>query len=903
MKIIDVDYNNNGVCYSLRYKNKNIDFPLSVEDKLYRKILKTQDVTKLQLLEELWYQDYLQQLEDGVYLLNPDNIYLLDEEDYSRLELPTKQAKLELVESGNIGSDNYELFLECSVGGNRVGRYIRKSCYIITEFEEIHLSKGQYRIAELLDKFNKEKNIIKRGRNLAKIKKMALNSGVALSTFTESRDFYIAENIKANFEYENDQLISLLPEIDEVPLEVVEAIEEDFSQLSQMNIEGKPVKVFFDEASEKTFKNIRKNRKIEGINVPQFIENPMRYIPEDCEFDLGEFADRVKGFKIIKSKAIPTININPTDNQVGWFDVDLGYSLEIENKEENINIDEFELFNKLSKEAVERNENFIYFDNKWIKIDTKQYNQIVEEKERLEEEFPESKIPQNKLRTVLDIFDNIEGVEYDEKFKERKQQYLKSNTYYQIPNYFKGVLKNYQDEGYQFLRNQYEKKQGALLADDMGLGKTVQVICLLSYLKEKELINPAIIVMPASLIDNWSEEIKKFCPYIKDEGIYTHQGAKRYKDIEVISKFDIVLTTYETLARDQMILGKIKWKVMVCDESQKIKNFKTLAASAIKAMNVEYKIAMTGTPVENRLSELWSIVDFVQPGLLKNYNFFKKHYEEPIQENIEANKGLTQELINTIELIFLRRTKEEVLAKELPEKKNHKNEVLFTPMQKDMYLEIVDALKNEENNLAVISVIQKLIMLCGHPSIFEEENISSKKLLSESNKLKYTIDLLNTISKLGDKVIIFTSYKKLQQILRKVIFEKFGIDAKIINGEVAKGRVEEVNRFNNTKGFNVMILSPKAAGVGLNITGANHVIHYTREWNPAIEAQATDRVYRIGQTKQVNVYYPICKSEGMVTVEEKLDMLLEGKKKLMENVIIPSGLEIDAIEFKEALIS
>ena len=221
--------------------------------------------------------------------------------------------------------------------------------------------------------------------------------------------------------------------------------------------------------------------------------------------------------------------------------------------------------------------------------------------------------------------------------------------------------------------SQYDAQMGSLLADDMGLGKTAQVIAFMLHLRDLGKLKPALIVVPAVLIENWVSEIRKFGP--SDIYPYTHSGPQRYKSPDIINTYEVVITTYETLSRDQMIMGQIHWAFMACDETQKIKNFRTLAACAVKAMNADCRIAMTGTPVENRLGELWSIVDYVQPGLLKEYTWFKKEFEEPIQLHKENAEEKTAELVDLINPIFLRRLKENVLVG-LPEKYEKKYEVM-----------------------------------------------------------------------------------------------------------------------------------------------------------------------------------------------------------------------------------
>jgi len=301
------------------------------------------------------------------------------------------------------------------------------------------------------------------------------------------------------------------------------------------------------------------------------------------------------------------------------------------------------------------------------------------------------------------------------------------------------------------------------------------------------------------------------------------------------------------------------------------------------------------------LSELWSIVDFVQPGLLDGYKTFKQTYETPISINSEDKDCLVDKLVTQLNPIFIRRTKEDVLSDALPKK-----EELVVPIEIDyasenFYRMIISDIGSEKQ--MILATITKLLMLCSHPKLVAGGDIleGANELIETSPKLAWTVETLDKIFQKNEKVIIFTKYTKMQAILRYVIYEKFGIDAKIINGDVTGNRAGMVDDFSRIQGASVLILSPRAAGVGLTITAANHVIHYTREWNPAVENQATDRAYRIGQNKPVTVYYPIIRASDFTTVEERLDELLASKRELMKSVIVPANLEIKIDEFADVL--
>jgi SNF2 family DNA or RNA helicase len=337
------------------------------------------------------------------------------------------------------------------------------------------------------------------------------------------------------------------------------------------------------------------------------------------------------------------------------------------------------------------------------------------------------------------------------------------------------------------------------------------------------------------------------------------------------------LTSYDTLKIDQLILGKIDFQSIICDEAQNVKSHSSQRSRALRAMKYEFRLAMTGTPVENSLEELWSIMDFVQPGRLGSLREFKRKYMET-----DDYEGLLRE----IKPFYLRRTKAEVLDDRMPRKYiNDPIQVEASPLQKDISHSMLQT--KETGQTAILNMITKLRQLYGHPGVVikDYENLPYKDI----PKLNALIEIVEKIKAKNEKVLIFTEFKGIHSILKRIFMKKYGISVPVIDGRT-KNRPLVVRQFNRTPGFGIMLLSPKAAGVGLTITSANHVIHYTRWWNPAVENQATDRAYRIGQTKDVFVYHIMTTDHHNFphgTVEELMHELLENKRELAENVIVP----------------
>ncbi|PUU86083.1 DEAD/DEAH box helicase, partial [Halanaerobium sp.] len=486
--------------------------------------------------------------------------------------------------------------------------------------------------------------------------------------------------------------------------------------------------------------------------------------------------------------------------------------------EEQIELSEFE---RLVKEAREKGEDYVLYNDNWVKVPKESEDFIAGAKE-VDKIKQNGRVNKEKLKYIFDIYENIDLLEYNEQMIDFRSQLQENGVVYQAPGLFKGELRPYQKRGYVWLHKLKNSKLGGLLADDMGLGKTIQVIALMASLKAENKLSPSLIVAPKSLLENWQHEIKKFSPKINK--VYIHLGGSRNKNSRVIKQSDVVLTTYSTLVSDQVLLGEIDWTILVCDEVQAIKNQSTLKAHAVKAQKAKLRLGLSGTPVQNTVADLWSIYDFVQPGLLGSFKEFKNNFVKPIEssntpEEYEKYEGMLKEKIQPV---FLRRTKEGELKDELPEKKDITKTIEMSQRQKERYKEIIEKEKNSKGRTH-LGTLQSLLQLSSHPALLDKDwNLkSAEELLHEGPKLKSVIKILSEVKKNNEKVLIFTTFKIMQLILQRVIREKFGLqEIPIINGD-SKQRLASVDRFNESDGFGCMILSPRAAGTGLNITGAN----------------------------------------------------------------------------------
>ncbi|HEY9060656.1 MAG TPA: DEAD/DEAH box helicase [Pseudobacteroides sp.] len=445
----------------------------------------------------------------------------------------------------------------------------------------------------------------------------------------------------------------------------------------------------------------------------------------------------------------------------------------------------------------------------------------------------------------------------------------------------KGVLRDYQATGVQWLRAMASYSFGGILADDMGLGKTLQVLAFMSAEKNRDL--PSIVVAPTSVVYNWKIEAEKFTPDLK---VTVINGTKERRTLQIMAlkDYDLGVTSYGALKNDIEDYKKIKFQYVFLDEAQNIKNPLTLNAGSVKELNANCRFAMTGTPIENRLSEIWSIFDFIMPGYLLSRSEFTSIYEEPITYGNDKKKE--EELSNLVKPFILRRLKKDVL-KELPEKLESQYFSEMAKEQKKLYVAYYKQVKNElkskiqdtgiENNrLEILAALTRLRQICAHPGTFLDDYKGG------SGKLDQALELIAESIGSGHSVLLFSQFTKLLKILRNELI-KNNINHYYLDGTMTPHeRVMEIDNFNSDIEA-VFLISLKAGGTGINLTKADIVIHFDPWWNPAVENQASDRAHRMGQKNVVNVYKLLTAG----TIEEKIARLQDRKKDLIESIIKP----------------
>ncbi len=543
---------------------------------------------------------------------------------------------------------------------------------------------------------------------------------------------------------------------------------------------------------------------------------------------------------------------------------------------------------------------------------------------------PQEQEKLGKKKTLI-LRANIEAIDYEE---QRREALL---AHPNEPAPLTGLnpdfsLLPHQCLGLAWLQHLYRSQtkhqvRGAVLADDMGLGKTFQLLAFMAWLvEENPNIEPMLIVAPVSLLENWKEEVEKFIrpsllPLLMAYGdtlaplrvpreaidvrLRAEDGLVRFLKPGWVGNAKLVLTTYETLRDLEFSFAAERWSVMVCDEAQRIKNPAAMVSRSAKKQNVGFKVACTGTPVENTLADLWCLFDFIQPGLLGALNDFGQRYRKPIEARNDEERARIEELRTRISPQILRRTKGEV-AKDLPEKiiVDSCRTLPLSTAQRNLYaMAINDFKKRNDPSVSVpfknhLGLLQYLRLLCTDPqryglTAFKPEPLQAYR--EKAPKLDWLLDKLKQIRADKEKAIIFCEFRNIQRLLQYYIEQELKIRPDIINGATsaasghAASRQKRIKAFQKHPGFMAIILSPLAVGFGVNIQAANHVIHYTRTWNPAKEDQATDRAYRIGQKKPVYVYYPVVTADDFSTFDVKLDQLLNKKRELAADMLNGSG--------------
>jgi SNF2 family DNA or RNA helicase len=448
------------------------------------------------------------------------------------------------------------------------------------------------------------------------------------------------------------------------------------------------------------------------------------------------------------------------------------------------------------------------------------------------------------------------------------------------------TLRPYQIRGYSWLAFLRRWGLGACLADDMGLGKTLQTLALLVRDREEGVTRPVLLVCPMSVVGNWSREAARFAPQLP---LMIHHGPTRAKTKAALkkaaAKVAVVLTSYGLLTRDRELFEPLSWSGVILDEAQTIKNPNTKTAQAARAITSDYRVALTGTPVENHVGDLWALGQFLNPGLLGTAAAFRRDFFTPIQRH--GDQAAAERLKKLTGPFLLRRLKTDpTVIRDLPAKIETTEFCTLTREQATLYAAVVNELgeaisgaEGIQRKGLVLAALSKLKQVCNHPAQFLGDRSA---IPNRSGKLTRLTQMLEELLDAGDKALVFTQFTEMGDIIRRHLQETFGREVLFLHGGTSrKQRDEMVERFQSAAGPPVFLLSLKAGGTGLNLTAATHVFHFDRWWNPAVEAQATDRAFRIGQRRTVQVHPFVCSG----TLEEKIDEMLARKREIAAAVV------------------
>jgi superfamily II DNA or RNA helicase/HJR/Mrr/RecB family endonuclease len=790
----------------------------------------------------------------------------------------------------------------------------------------------------------------------SQIKDLAEGVGAQLDEFLLRERVIVPSSIGLDLVVEPNNRISFAPKVDGVPQDAFreafmasDEIEEVYSMDDES---GGRVRVVLDEPQREVLKRMQCVRHLGGAAKSEALRDPAGVFDGvEGSVDIT-FGPRVQGVGDFPFVARPYLQgsstgifepESPEHSQSKKIDAGIKISRP-DGTEEDIKFssrDELLRFHHDVKSNWENGRGFVEFKGKTVPIDERLITTLGAQINYVSEKRTGPSEADKRSRKYLLIYTNEDQLEFEvpgevelTDFKVALPKSLES-----------GQLKEHQLFGLEWLqRNFCLQRNGCLLADEMGLGKTLQVLTFLAWaIEQGELAkgssdrdaapwDPILIVTPVTLLENetWIEDMRRFFvaqgsvfqPWLvlhgtrlreysrKDvEGRETEIGRPKL-DLEKLRQNRVIFTNYETVVNYQHSFAKMKDRlsIVVTDEAQEYKTPSTKISHALKSLSPRFRVACTGTPVETRLLDVWNIFDFLQPGqLLGSAKQFTDNFEKPTQESVgrEPRQSLStlrsRLRYGSRNAFVLRRDKRSLQG--LPKKHEHRLSCTLSLGQREWHLDLVQRAKEGGPNNHPFGLLQQLMLVYQHPSLIPRyDPPAPEKAIKDCPKLAETLAQIRNIRLRGEKVLLFARSLNMQDLLKRAIEFEFGIDVDILNGQVArrgstKGlkttRKDILARFKNVKGFNAIVLSPDVAGVGLTLTEANHVIHYGRWWNPAKEAQATDRVYRIGQTKDVHVYYLIATDpKGLFdTFDQKLDAVIERRRELASEFLAPMPSE------------
>lgn len=837
------------------------------------------------------------------------SIYLLDKDDRILLDIPKDYPfGLRLCANGILKDTTFSFKIEylTQVPDGKILNVEQCGYAIVVNGKTYLFNQKQFEFVDAVRAFNGipedcksfETNLI----FFEKIKALGKRCGCIFDSYLENENVFHPEKIRLTID-RDEEGFSIIPEIESDGNEGFKHSYEKNRKVPGVypiqKGNGERTRVVLTDSQKESLSELkRRGRRITSKEeVKEIIDHAIEFFDPD-QFDLSAlYSDRVIEIGVYKPRFYPFI----CPYKSCWV---AGATVETdENGTTKITVsDETELsdLNVAIDTAEQRGDDIIHYQGTIMGLEDAKYLSKLAERQISKKNEP---IELDEEGKVLIIKENAEQLDF-----EAKERNIETGDHYTlfIDPYLRKEfnLKDHQQEGVAWLQHLYiNKANGCLMADDMGLGKTLQILYFIDWhFRNHPVHKPYLIVAPVSLLENWRNEYERFFgePRLKIATLTSKDVPRKFdkRIVDLMSKEDIILTNYESLRISQLNFCAVNYEIVVLDEAQKIKSPGTLVTNAAKALKSQFKIAMTGTPVENSLLDLWCIMDFCVPGLLDNAKSFSAKYQLPLRNKDTDIVALGNEIHDVLGIHFMRRMKIDV-AQDLPEKIEVKQKEEMPQSQKTVYLSAIEKYnKGIQPNMLV--TIQNIKAISEHPFLYQDrlDNHSIEELIETSARLVVTEEFLNEIRDRNEKAIIFVERKEVQKMLQRMLNIKYGLVPKIINGDTPtsssptspnrQSRQSSIDDFQSRPGFDVIIMSPVAAGMGLNVIGANNVIHYSRHWNPAKENQATDRAYRIGQTRTVRVYYPMAISKDFRSFDLTLDELLSNKIQLATSTIFPT---------------
>ena len=904
------------------------------------------------LLKELLDNGQAELSSMGIYLPS-DEVCRLDSVEQELLGLPELYPfDLEIRSSGTLNEPEFRYNYQFLKPDRKPLHPERIGCILrLTQEWTYLLTYEQFVLLEELDTFNRreaaDKSFQSNLLEFAKIKGLATQTGAELERYLNQEEVVAPKTVRLRLR-ESGDTVEIIPDVAGVDSEKFEAVFDKFpNPETTYNLpqpDGGRTRVLFQEEQREALQTVKRYRHVSREQLAEIGKEPQAYFdPDVFELDPTEetpsFSERVREIGIYQPRVYPFVS--PYKSQ--WIPgilVDDG--TETQTKIQIKTKAELEKLQQAIGEAKQANQTYLTWEGKKLPVtEIEQHLPFI--KQQLKRRKKPSRPPESEP-IVLIIEENIEDPDYVEEPDSPVEEPFR-HLLEPPPNLKKEFkLLPHQEEGLAWAQQLWEKEYpGGLLADDMGLGKTLQVLCFLEWHHAKFRLQesqrkPYLIVAPIALLENWAAEYPKFFDegvldfvtlYGKDlqgftcetddasglhvleiNGVEHLPQLRRQRgrlDIKRLQNANLVLTTYETVRDFQLDLGLIPWAAIIIDEAQRIKTPGTLVTNALKALKTDFRLALTGTPVENSLMDLWCITDFVAPGYLDSAKSFNREFCLPLENPETDIRALGEQVRGRIGVHLKRRLKSDILN-DLPEKHIHVEECqeMMPPEQVTRYQAALQSTQESESAEVqsrdrILQVLHQLRYISDHPLLADSqwEQVPTPTLIEQSAKLMVKVKLLEKIAGADEKVILFAERRKTQHLLAHVVREQFGLEnVSIVNGEtpgstqkessMKMSRQQAVDRFQSISGFNAIVMSPLAAGVGLNITEANHVIHYSRWWNPAKEDQASDRVYRIGQTRPVHIYLPMATHPEFQTFDVILHELLEQKRQLSQGTLFPT---------------